>query len=231
MALIDRILRLVRANVNSLTLHAENPETILEQTVNQMQEDLLHLRQAVAQAIATQKRSERHATQAQSTAQEWYRRAQLALQANNEQLARQALTKRKSYQETATAIWAQIEQQRSVVARLKKDLQNLEGKLAQAKVKKDMYIARARAAVASANINEMLAGINPKSFLYTVERTEEKVRQLEAQSQALAELDDRDLNLSFSDLASRNDIDAELTLMKAQMSIGTGSQRQQLPKS
>jgi len=42
-----------------------------------MQDDLVQMRQAVAQAIATQKRSERQAHQAQSTADEWYRRAQL----------------------------------------------------------------------------------------------------------------------------------------------------------
>jgi len=50
-----------------------------------MQDDLVQMRQAVAQAIAT-KKPERQAHQAQSTADEWYRRAQLA-QAN-EPLAR-----------------------------------------------------------------------------------------------------------------------------------------------
>ncbi|MEB3178403.1 MAG: PspA/IM30 family protein [Nostocaceae cyanobacterium] len=232
MALIDRILSLVRANLNSLTTKAEDPETILEQTVNQMQEDLLHLRQAVAVAIATQKRTERQATQAQSHAHEYYRRAQLALQAGNEQLARLALTKRKSYHETASAMWVQIQQQQSIVGRLKKDLQSLEGKLAQARAKKDMYIARSTAAQASANINEMLAGINPKGFLYSVEQLEEKVQQLEAQSQALAELTAVDLKSSYSSpLASRNHIDAELTALKVQMLNDTPSQPQQLPNS
>ena len=53
---------------------AEDPEKILEQTVLDMQEDLFQLRQAVAQAIATQKRTERQCSQSQSTADEWYRR-------------------------------------------------------------------------------------------------------------------------------------------------------------
>ena len=57
MGLIDRILRVIRANLNNFIGQAEDPEKILEQTVTDMQEDLVQLRQAVAQAIATQKRT------------------------------------------------------------------------------------------------------------------------------------------------------------------------------
>lgn len=221
MGLIDRILRVIRANINALVGQAEDPEKILEQTVGDMQEDLVQLRQAVAQAIATQKRTERQAIQAQSTADEWYRRAQLALQQGNDTLAREALTKRKSYQETATAINAQIEQQNTVVARLKNDMQALERKIAEAKTKKDMYIARARSASASARLNETLGGINTKNSLSAFERMEEKVLQLEAQSQAIAELGTDDLQKKFASLESGNDIDAELAAMKVQIITGT----------
>jgi phage shock protein A len=221
MGLIDRILRVIRANLNAIVGQAEDPEKILEQTVAEMQEDLVQLRQAVAQTIATQKRTERQAHQAQSTADEWYRRAQLALKQGNDALAREALTKRKSYQETATAMTAQLDQQNTVVVRLKKDMQTLESKIAEAKTKKDMYIARARSASASARLNETLGGINTKSSLSAFERMEEKVLQLEAQSQAIAELGTDDLQKKFSALESSNNIDAELAQMKAQILTGT----------
>lgn len=226
MGLIDRILRVIRANLNALIGQAEDPEKILEQTVTDMQEDLIQLRQAVAQAIATQKRTERQAHQAQSTAEEWYRRAQLALQQANEPLAREALTKRKSYQETATAMTAQVEQQNTVVVRLKKDMQTLESKIAEAKTKKDMYIARARSAQASQRINDMLGGVNTSSSLSAFERMEEKVLQLEAQSEAIAELGTDDLQKKFASLESGNDIDAELAVMKAQLPSGSGEPAQ-----
>jgi len=70
--------------------------------------------------------------------------AQLALQQTNEPLAREALTKRKSYQETA-AMTAQLEQKHRG-GQAQKDIQTLESKIAEAKTKKDMYIARARSA-------------------------------------------------------------------------------------
>lgn len=224
MGLIDRILRVIRANLNALIGQAEDPEKILEQTVMDMQEDLVQLRQAVAQAIATQKRTERQAHQAQTTAEEWYRRAQTALQQGNDVLAREALTRRKSYQETATALQSQIEQQSSVVVRLKKDMQTLESKIAEAKTKKDMYIARSRSAQASQRLNEMLGGVNTSSSLSAFERMEEKVLQLEAQSEAIAELGTDDLQKQFASLEASSDIDAELASMRQQLIAGTDPQ-------
>jgi phage shock protein A len=230
MGLIDRILRIIRANLNALIGQAEDPEKILEQTVTDMQEDLIQLRQAVAAAIATQKRTERQAHQAQSTADQWYQRAQLALQQGNDVLAREALTKRKSYQETAAAMTAQIEQQNSIVGRLKKDMQKLETKIAEARTKKDMYIARARSAQASARLNEMLGGINTSNSLNAFERMEEKVLQLEAQSEAIAELGTDDLQKKFASLEASNDIDAELAAMKTHLLSGKENPAQ-LPES
>lgn len=220
MGLIDRILRVIRANINALIGQAEDPEKILEQTVMDMQEDLVQLRQAVAQAIATQKRTERQAAQAQSNGEEWYRRAQLALQQGNEVLAREALTRRSSYQETATALTSQIEQQNTVVSRLKKDMQTLESKIAEVRTKKDMYIARARSAGATQRLNEMLSGVNTNSSLNAFERMEEKVLQLEAQSEAIASLGTDDLQKQFTALEASNDIDAQLAAMKAQLPPG-----------
>jgi phage shock protein A len=221
MVLIDRILRVIRANLNHLIGQAEDPEKVLEQTVTDMQEDLIHLRQAVAQAIATQKRTERQSNQAQVTADEWYSRAQLALQQENEALAREALTKRKFYQDTATGMRAQLEQQSIVVGKLKKDMQILESKIAEVKTKKDLYIARARSAQASQRINEMLGGINTTGSLNAFERMEEKVLQLEAQSAAISELGSDDLEKQFVALEAGNDVDAELAAMKSQMLPGS----------
>jgi phage shock protein A len=136
MGLFDRIWRAIRANLNDLIGKMEDPEKILEQTVLDMQDDLIQLRQAVAQAIATQKRTERQASQARTNAEEWYRRAQLALQKGDENLAREALAKRKSHVETANAMEAQLGQQSSVVTQLKQNMMKLEGKIAEAKTKK-----------------------------------------------------------------------------------------------
>ncbi|WP_427160941.1 PspA/IM30 family protein [Aliinostoc sp. HNIBRCY26] len=217
MELIKRIVRVINANLNSFLDSAEDPEKVLEKTVMEMQENLVLLRQGVAQAIATQKRTERQAASAQSTAEEWYRRAQLALNQGNEPLAREALTKRHAYLETATALNNQIQQQNQVVARLKQDMRTLELKIAEAKTKKDMYIARARAAQASSKLQDMLSEASATSSKSAFERMEEKVWQLEAQSEAIAQLGNNNLEKQFTALEAAQDVEQELAAMKANL--------------
>lgn len=210
MGLIDRIQRVIRANLNSFMSSAEDPEKIMEGVVMQMQDNLIELRQAVAQAIATQKRTERQTAQAHSTAQEWYRRAQLALQQDNEPLAREALTKRRAYQVSSTALSTQIEQQKTVVTKMKDDMRTLEQKIASVKTKKDMYIARARSAQASYKLQEMLSEVSNTDSLKAFELMEEKLLQLEAQSVAIAVSNP-------TSLESNNEVDAELLAIKEQL--------------
>ena len=223
MGLFDRIMRVIRANLNSLISQAEDPEKILEQTVLDMQEDLIQLRQAVAQAIATQKRTERQCSQAETTANEWYRRAQLALQKGDEHLAREALTRRKSYQETAEAMKGQLEQQSAVVTQLRQNMMKLESKISEAKTKKDLYIARARSAKASQQINDMMGRVGTGSAMAAFERMEEKVLQMEAQSEAIAELGMDDLEKRIAALGEADDVEAELAAMRSQIAPSTTS--------
>ena len=111
MGFFNRVSRLLRANVNDLVSKAEDPVKILDQSVADMQEDLVKLRQAVALAIASQKRLRNQADQAEAQARTWYERAELALKKNEEDLAREALTRRKTFQETATSLAKQVQGQ------------------------------------------------------------------------------------------------------------------------
>ena len=95
MGLFDRVSRVVRSNLNAAVSGAEDPEKILDQAIIDMQEDLVQMRQAVAKAIASQKRVQQQYERAQSEANTWQQRAQLALQKGDESLAREALTRKK----------------------------------------------------------------------------------------------------------------------------------------
>ncbi|BAZ13779.1 phage shock protein A, PspA [Calothrix sp. NIES-4071] len=218
MGFLDRITRVVRSNVNSWVTSSEDPEKVLEQAVLEMQENLIQLRQAVASAIATQKRTERQVANAQSAAEEWYRRSKIALGQGNETLAREALTKRKSYQETSILLNAQIEQQNSVVATLKKEMRSVELKIAEIKNKKDMYIARARSASASLRLQELM-GVLESGSTSVFDRVEDKIIQLEAQKEVICITNEDNLEKKFLALeSSDNDIDTQIRAMKAQIS-------------
>jgi phage shock protein A len=217
MGLFDRVSRIVRANLNSVVSAAEDPEKILVQTINDMSEDLIQLRQAVATAIASQKRMERQYEQAQQNVDEWQRRAELAMRNSNETLAREALVRKKTYVETAQNFKKQLEDQSKQVSILRNNMTQLESKIAEAKTKKDMLIARARSAKASQQINEVIGKINTTSAFTAFERMEEKVNAIEAQSAAVAELSTDNLEQQFAALESggSSDIDHELALLKA----------------
>ncbi|MCM1981376.1 PspA/IM30 family protein [Lyngbya confervoides] len=228
MGLFDRVSRLVRSNVNAAISNAEDPEKILEQTVLDMQEDLVQFRQAVAQAIASQKRLEQQYNQAQNQASEWYRRAQMALQKGDETLAREALTRRQSFTETATSLKNQLDNSVSQVAKLKRNMTALESKLAEAKTKKEMLKARARAAKANEQLNRTLGSVDTASAMGAFDRMEDKVLQMEAQSEAVMELSSDSLESQFAMLEMGSGVDSELEMMKAQLA-GTDPNAAALP--
>lgn len=215
--MFERLWRLVKANINSLIAGAEDPEKVLEQTIIDMQNDLVQIRQAVATAIATQKRTERQYQQQETTAQEWYRRAQLALQKGQEDLAKEALVRRKTYEHTGTTIKAQLEQQVQIINQLKSNMRLLEDKLAEAKAKKNLFIARARSAEATQRLNEVLGNLKTGRSTDIFEKMEEKVLQIEAKSQAIAELGNNPTDPEWQSLQLGKDIDTELEAMKAKM--------------
>lgn len=229
MGLFDRVSRVVRANLNDLVSKAEDPEKILDQTLIDMQEDLVQMRQAVASAIASQKRSQQQLNQAQTEANNWQQRAQLALQKGDENLAREALVRKKTHAETATALKSQLDQQTATVDTLKRNLIALEGKISEAKTKKDMLKARAAAAKANEKLQSTVASMNTSSSMAAFERMEDKVLQMEARSQAAAELAGADLESQFAMLESGSNVDDELEAMKAQLLGGSSPAQAQLP--
>lgn len=229
MGLFDRLSRVIRANLNDMVSKAEDPEKVLEQAVIDMQENLVQLRQAVAQAIAAQKRTETQSRQNQDEANKWQQRAQLALTKGDESLAREALQRKKSYSDTAAVLQTQLEQQTAQVNDLKKKLIQLESKISEAKTKKNMLKARAQAAKANEQLQNTVGNMNTGSAMAAFERMEEKVQMLEARSQAAHELGGSGLEEQFAQLEAGSDVDDELEALKASLS-GAPPNQQALPQ-
>jgi phage shock protein A len=218
MGLFDRLSRVVRANINDLVSKAEDPEKVLEQAVIDMQEDLVQLRQAVARSIATQKRTEQQYNKNQSEASNWQQRAQLALSKGDENLAREALVRKKSFADTATSLKTQLDQQSGQVTSLKRNLIALESKISEAKTKKDMLRARANAAKANKQLQDSMTNIGTSTAMGAFERMDEKVMALEAESETAGELGGSGIEQQFAALEAGSGVDDELAAMKAQLS-------------
>ena len=220
MGLLDRLSRLLRANLNAFVSEAEDPIKILDQSVADMQEDLVKLRQAVAMAIASQKRLENQALQSKDQVKNWFSRAELALKKGEEDLAREALTRKKTFQETFESLSIQLQTQNGQVEKLKKSLLLLERKIAEARTKKDMLKARAQAAKAQQKIQSAVGDLGSKSAMAAFERMEDKVEALEASGQAAFELAGEDLESKFAALEGGDDIEIELETLRSRLKSG-----------
>ncbi|XP_020219190.1 membrane-associated protein VIPP1, chloroplastic isoform X2 [Cajanus cajan] len=225
MNLFSRFARVIKSYANAIISSFEDPEKILEQAVLDMNNDLIKVRQATAQVLASQKQLEGKYKSVQKASDDWYRRAQLALQKEDEELAREALKRRKSYAENATALKVQLEQQKNVADDLVSKTRLLESKIQEAKSKKDTLKARAQSAKTSTIVSEMVTNINTSSALAAFDKMEEKVLTMEAQADALNQLTTDNLEGKFA-LLENSSVDDDLAELKKELS---GSSKGELP--
>lgn len=228
--LFSRVARLVKSYANNVVSGAEDPEKLLDQVVTEMQEDLIKMRQAAAQVMASQKQLEAKYKQAQATADDWLRRAELAVQKGEDDLAKEALRRRKSYQDNADGLRLQLEQQQKAVDQLLGNTRALEGKLAEARSKKDTLKARAASAKTSKQIQEMIGSLDTSNAVVAFDKMEEKVLAMEAEAESTALLVGNDkLENKFAALESGS-VEDELAALKRGMISGSSAPVGALPE-
>lgn len=209
MGLLDRLGRALRSQINSLIQETEDPEKILEEAVLAMEQELIKMRQGLAEAIASQKRTERELYKQKQAAQTWRERAQLALSKGDEQLARDALVKWQSYQTYSQPFQAQLEQQNQIISKLRKDLQELEHKYAEAKAKKSLYLARLRSASAAQKMQQIMGNLNTSSSLTIFEQIEGKILELESEAELMSGINKDPLEGKFAALEKENALEGK----------------------
>ncbi len=126
MALLERVSTLVRANLNDLIDKAENPEKMIKQVILDMQNQLMQVKTQVAIAIADEHMLTKKQKENEAASAEWHRKAELAVEKNQEDLARPALERSLSYKQMSDAFVQQLEDQRQQVENLKSALRKLE---------------------------------------------------------------------------------------------------------
>lgn len=216
MGVFERLSRIIRSNINDLLDKAENPEKILQQLINDMQQDLREAKIQVASAIREQKRLESQYQENLALADAWERRAISAIKDGNDPLAKDAIRRKLSYEQLAKEYKQQYEDQVKSVQFLKSGLAELEAKLSDAKRKKDILLARQTRAKAQRAITENMIGMSKNSAFSVFERMESKIRDDEARAQALAEIESETIEKRFVSL-ERPEIDEELTRLKAKI--------------
>ncbi|XP_027926527.1 membrane-associated 30 kDa protein, chloroplastic [Vigna unguiculata] len=216
MNLYSRFARVIKSYVNIIISFFEDPKKILEQAVLDMNSDLIKVRQATAQVLASQKQLESKYQSVQNASDKWYGKAQLALRKGDEDLASEALKRRKSYADNATSLKTQLDQQKKVADDLLSKTRLLESKIQEAKSKKDTLKARAQSAKTLTVVSEMVGNISTSSALAAFDNMEEKVLTMEAQADALNQLFTDNLEGKFA-LLENSSVHDDLAELKKEL--------------
>lgn len=224
MGIFGRISDIISANINDLLDRCEDPEKMLAQIIREMEEKIQECRTGVAKAIAAEKQLRRELDSNEHQAAEWDKRARQAVDQGKDDLAREALLRKKEHADLAGSLTGQWEQCKATADKLKASLRALEAKVAEARRKKDTLIARQRAAEAQKEISGSLASLDASSSFSKFDRMERKVNQLEAEAGAATELATRenDLEAAFKEMESGSGVDDELAKLKQEAAARKG---------
>jgi len=215
MAVLERVATLVRANLNDLIDRAEDPEKMIKQVILDMENQLLQVKTQVAISMADYHLLQKKQSEQSDKAAEWMRKAELAVDKQQDDLARAALERFQSFTRLAESYTAQVDDQKQQVDTLRRALDQLEGKLAEARAKSDLLVAQHRRARALERASDAQLAIGGAGPVAGFDRMERKVQRGEAVSQAKASLVADDVDRRFEAMAKDDEIGRLLDALKA----------------
>jgi phage shock protein A len=220
MAVLERVATLVRANLNDLIDRAEDPEKMIKQVILDMENQLLQVKTQVAVAMADQHLLRKKQQDQQDQAAEWMRKAELAVDKQQEDLARAALARYQSFTKLAEDYGRQSADQHLQVDTLRNALEKLDQKLTEARTKCDLLVAQHRRARALDRASDAQLAIGDGSNVANFDRLRNKVMRSEAVSQAKAELVADDVERRFEQMQKDEEIGRLLDALKARRAAG-----------
>jgi phage shock protein A len=221
MGIMDRVATVIKSNLNHLINKAEDPEKMLDQILIEMRQQLVEAKREVAVAIADEKRLAAQLEAELEQVREWERRATMAVQKGEDDLAREALRRKADHEQIAIGYKKQWDAQQASTENLKNALRALSQKIEEAGRKKNLLVARQKRAEAQKHIHEVMTGLTDTSAFESFDRMTAKVEQIEAQADAAVELSQElsggTMEQRFRALESSTDVEQELHALKAKV--------------
>jgi len=215
MNLLERVLTLLRANVNSMMEKADDPEMVLRQLQQDMRNQLVQVKTQVATAIAEshklQQRNKEKATEAES----WLKKAEQAIQQNNDTAARAHLGHYNDMLKQAQRYQQQQKEQEQLVTTMRGVLGQLETKISEVETTIDLLIARKRNALIQQRVFDALNKTGGTKEKERAAKAKDAVLEAEARARALAELHKNDLDAQLNQLTQEQFVEQQMNELKA----------------
>ena len=214
MNLLERVLTLLRANLNSMVEKADDPEKILRQLQLDMQNQLMQVKTQVATAIAESRKLHSRSKEKEAEAETWMRKAEQAIKQNNDDAARAALTRYNDIIKQVQRYQQQQEEQEQLVVTMRSALRQLEGKLAEVETTIDLLVARKRNALLQQRVFDTLNKTGGQKEKERANRARDAVMEAEARARAMAELHQRDIDVQLDQLSQEQGVEQQLYNLK-----------------
>lgn len=219
MGIFDRMGRVISSNVNALLDKAEDPRKSIDLLIAEMREQITLARKEIAGSLATEKQLDKKVQELDGDAERWSKRAELALKADDEALAREALVQKKRVVGDRDRSEAMLAEAKANTLKLKSELQRMEQRLADVEARKGVLTAQVQQARSAAAGTESSGGGGGGAF-DELRRLEAKLDRTEAEVAASREIADALGPGTHSDL-SRD----ELKTKFASLERGTGARK------
>ncbi|MBN2359104.1 MAG: PspA/IM30 family protein [Deltaproteobacteria bacterium] len=235
MGLLDRLSTVVKSNINDLMSKAEDPEKMLNQAIDDMEADHKKAKQQIVESLAMQKQIEAKLQRAREEAPTWEQKAMAALQAGNEELARQALEQKGKLDADIRTGEESVKTQSEYVGALKSSLAMLEAKIQEAKKKRDELVRRVQQVKRQQKQSSALQpgapvrdAVHETAAFDNFDRMAEKIENLEAQVEAQRELfSGEEQRIAADEQLHALSVDDQLAALKSKLDAG-GSAADQL---
>jgi phage shock protein A len=214
MNLLERALTLLRANLTTMAEKSEDPEKTLRQLQLDMRNQLVQVKTQVATAIAEERKLGKRCQELASEAALWLKKAELAVQQNSENSARDFLGRYNDLNRQARRYTQQQKEQEQIVLTMRGILRQLEAKISEVDTTIELLAARKRSALLQQRVYDTLSkSASPKDKERAL-RAQDTLLEVEARARALADLQQRDLDAQLAELAQERLIDEQIQQLK-----------------
>jgi phage shock protein A len=192
---------------------------MLKQVILDMQNQMLQVKTQVAIAIADEHLLRKKQKENEDKHAEWMRKAELAIDKKQEDLARAALERAVGYRDLAQNFVEEIEHQKVQVEHLRTAMKKLEQKLTEAQAKSELLLAQHRRSRALTKASKARLAASDDSKAGTFDRMKDKIHGEEALGRAMSEIANENLEDRLASLGKDDEIEKLLADIKAKRGV------------
>jgi phage shock protein A len=215
--IFSRLTDIINANINALLEKAEDPEKIIRLMIQEMEDTLVEVRSTAAKAIADKKERMRALTYLEQEQIDWEQKAELAIRKGREDLAKAALLEKSKTGERIEGLKTELVTIDANLEKLNEDIGKLQAKLSDAKNRQRTLAMRHKTAQSQLKVRSHIHDERIDDVLHRFENVERKVDEVESEAESLDMGRNNSLSDEIADLERGEEIDKELSALKARV--------------